>query len=224
MAEMKHRIVHALQKYVLNPPIKLLFAVGVAPPGYALLETIGKQTPAAEPLPALVTSRLGHDSEVCTTATTARLERGGAEGTSSSSLREVCRFRQSHACSRPFNLRNAKPICPQAGKLQQPCPFQVVLNYGEPQVVITVMIIIMTRGRRDFSMKADGCGSDRADARGPRKMKRTGAKSHRSANGTDVNVSAGIETTSGCYLPTAGRRTLMWRSHRRSPVGRRPGL
>jgi hypothetical protein len=49
-----------------------------------------------------------------------QLERGGAEGTSSSSLREVCRFRQSHACSRPFNLRNAKPICPQAGKLQQP--------------------------------------------------------------------------------------------------------
>ncbi len=27
-------IVHALQKYVLNPPIKLLFAMGVAPPGY----------------------------------------------------------------------------------------------------------------------------------------------------------------------------------------------
>jgi deazaflavin-dependent oxidoreductase (nitroreductase family) len=44
MAEMKHRIVHALQKYVLNPPIKLLFAVGVAPPGYALLETIGRTT------------------------------------------------------------------------------------------------------------------------------------------------------------------------------------
>jgi deazaflavin-dependent oxidoreductase (nitroreductase family) len=41
---MKHRIVHALQKYVLNPPIKLLFAMGVAPPGYALLETIGNKT------------------------------------------------------------------------------------------------------------------------------------------------------------------------------------
>src|SRR6266849_4230218 len=38
---MKHRIVHALQKYVLNPPIKMLFAMGVAPPGYALLETTG---------------------------------------------------------------------------------------------------------------------------------------------------------------------------------------
>jgi deazaflavin-dependent oxidoreductase (nitroreductase family) len=38
---MKHRIIHALQKYVLNPPIKLLFAMGIAPPGYALLETTG---------------------------------------------------------------------------------------------------------------------------------------------------------------------------------------
>ena len=44
MAEIKHQIVHALQKYVLNPPIKLLFAMGVAPPGYALLETIGRKT------------------------------------------------------------------------------------------------------------------------------------------------------------------------------------
>ena len=26
---MKHQVVHALQKYVLNPPIKLLFAMGV---------------------------------------------------------------------------------------------------------------------------------------------------------------------------------------------------
>ena len=35
---MKHQIVHALQKYVLNPPIKLLFALGIVPPGYALLK------------------------------------------------------------------------------------------------------------------------------------------------------------------------------------------
>jgi deazaflavin-dependent oxidoreductase (nitroreductase family) len=41
---MKHQVVHALQKYVLNPPIKLLFAMGVAPPGYAMLETIGCKT------------------------------------------------------------------------------------------------------------------------------------------------------------------------------------
>ncbi len=41
---MKHRIVHLLQKYFLNPPIKFLFAIGLAPPGYALLETTGRKT------------------------------------------------------------------------------------------------------------------------------------------------------------------------------------
>ena len=41
---MKRRIIHALQKYVLNPPIKLLFALGIVPPGYALLETTGRKT------------------------------------------------------------------------------------------------------------------------------------------------------------------------------------
>ncbi len=41
---MKHRIVHMLQKYLLNPPIKLLFAMGVVLPGYALLETTGRKT------------------------------------------------------------------------------------------------------------------------------------------------------------------------------------
>jgi deazaflavin-dependent oxidoreductase (nitroreductase family) len=44
MAEMEHQIVHSLQKYLLNPPIKLLFAMNVAPPGYALLETTGRKT------------------------------------------------------------------------------------------------------------------------------------------------------------------------------------
>src|ERR1700716_1433445 len=48
---MKHQIVHALQKYVLNPPIKLLFAMGVARPGYALLETIGRKTGKARSTP-----------------------------------------------------------------------------------------------------------------------------------------------------------------------------
>jgi len=41
---MKHWIVHHLQKYFLNPPIKVLFAIGVVPPGYALLETIGRKS------------------------------------------------------------------------------------------------------------------------------------------------------------------------------------
>ncbi len=41
---MKRKIVHALQKYVLNVPIKALFALGIVPPGYALIETIGRKT------------------------------------------------------------------------------------------------------------------------------------------------------------------------------------
>ena len=41
---MKHRIVHTLQKYLLNPPIKLFFALGLAPLGYALLETTGRKS------------------------------------------------------------------------------------------------------------------------------------------------------------------------------------
>ena len=41
---MKHRIVHTLQKYVLNPPIKLALAVGLPLRGYALLETRGRKT------------------------------------------------------------------------------------------------------------------------------------------------------------------------------------
>jgi deazaflavin-dependent oxidoreductase (nitroreductase family) len=41
---MKHRIVHTLQKYFLNPPIKFALAMGLPLPGYALLETKGRQT------------------------------------------------------------------------------------------------------------------------------------------------------------------------------------
>ncbi len=41
---MKHRIVHTLQKYFLNPPIKLALAIGLPLPGCALLETIGRKT------------------------------------------------------------------------------------------------------------------------------------------------------------------------------------
>jgi hypothetical protein len=41
---MKHRIVHVLQKYLLNPPIKPLLALGLAPPGYALLETTDRKS------------------------------------------------------------------------------------------------------------------------------------------------------------------------------------
>ena len=41
---MKHRIVHFLQKYLFNPPIRFLLAIGIAPSGYALLETKGRKT------------------------------------------------------------------------------------------------------------------------------------------------------------------------------------
>jgi deazaflavin-dependent oxidoreductase (nitroreductase family) len=41
---MKHRIVHFLQKYLLNPPIKILFAIGLVPSGSALLETTGRKS------------------------------------------------------------------------------------------------------------------------------------------------------------------------------------
>jgi deazaflavin-dependent oxidoreductase (nitroreductase family) len=41
---LKYQLIHPLQKYFLNPPIRILFALGVALPGYALLETIGRKT------------------------------------------------------------------------------------------------------------------------------------------------------------------------------------
>jgi deazaflavin-dependent oxidoreductase (nitroreductase family) len=41
---MKHNIIHFFQKYLFNPPIRFLLALGLAPPGYALLETIGRKT------------------------------------------------------------------------------------------------------------------------------------------------------------------------------------
>src|SRR5215471_9469693 len=48
---MKHLIVHTLQKYLLNPPIKLALAVGLPLPGYALLETRGRKTGKARRTP-----------------------------------------------------------------------------------------------------------------------------------------------------------------------------
>jgi deazaflavin-dependent oxidoreductase (nitroreductase family) len=40
----KRRIVHKLEKYVFNLPVKFLFALGREAPGYALLETTGRKT------------------------------------------------------------------------------------------------------------------------------------------------------------------------------------
>ena len=41
---MKLAVVRALQRYGFNPPIKLAFRLGVVPPGYALLETVGRRS------------------------------------------------------------------------------------------------------------------------------------------------------------------------------------
>ena len=41
---MKRRIIHLLQKYLFNPPVKMLFSVGLVRPGYALLETTGRKS------------------------------------------------------------------------------------------------------------------------------------------------------------------------------------
>jgi F420H(2)-dependent quinone reductase len=40
----KLRLVGLLHNYVLNPPIVLLFRLGTVPPGYAMLETIGRRS------------------------------------------------------------------------------------------------------------------------------------------------------------------------------------
>jgi len=40
----KHRIIHPLQKRVVNPVVLLAWALGIPPPGDALLETTGRRT------------------------------------------------------------------------------------------------------------------------------------------------------------------------------------
>jgi deazaflavin-dependent oxidoreductase (nitroreductase family) len=40
----KRRVVHRLQKYLMNPPVKALLRAGLVPPGYVLLETIGRKS------------------------------------------------------------------------------------------------------------------------------------------------------------------------------------
>lgn len=41
---MKRRLVRLLQKYVINPPLKAAFALGLVPPTHALLETRGRRS------------------------------------------------------------------------------------------------------------------------------------------------------------------------------------
>jgi deazaflavin-dependent oxidoreductase (nitroreductase family) len=41
---LKRRITRPLQRYVINPPVRVLLAVGVLPLGYALIETTGRRS------------------------------------------------------------------------------------------------------------------------------------------------------------------------------------
>jgi deazaflavin-dependent oxidoreductase (nitroreductase family) len=41
---LKHRLLDPVQRRVFNPPVKALLGLGVAPSGYALLETKGRRT------------------------------------------------------------------------------------------------------------------------------------------------------------------------------------
>ena len=41
---MKRRLVRAVQKYLVNPPMRLALKLGVLPPTHALLETTGRRT------------------------------------------------------------------------------------------------------------------------------------------------------------------------------------
>lgn len=48
---MKQPIVHLFQKYLFNPPVKFLFAIGLGVPGRAILETTGRKTGKARRIP-----------------------------------------------------------------------------------------------------------------------------------------------------------------------------
>jgi deazaflavin-dependent oxidoreductase (nitroreductase family) len=43
-AERKRRVVRPLQKYLVNPPVRALANLGIAPDAYALLETRGRRS------------------------------------------------------------------------------------------------------------------------------------------------------------------------------------
>jgi hypothetical protein len=40
----KYRVVQPLEKFIVNPPVRLAWRLGPGPPGDALLETIGRRT------------------------------------------------------------------------------------------------------------------------------------------------------------------------------------
>jgi deazaflavin-dependent oxidoreductase (nitroreductase family) len=43
-SSLKYRVVQPLEKFVIDPPVKLAWRLGMGPPGDALLETIGRRT------------------------------------------------------------------------------------------------------------------------------------------------------------------------------------
>jgi deazaflavin-dependent oxidoreductase (nitroreductase family) len=44
MSSAKARTVRTFQKYLLNPPVRVLFGLGLVPPTHVLLETTGRRT------------------------------------------------------------------------------------------------------------------------------------------------------------------------------------
>ena len=40
----KYRVIKPLEKFIVNPPVRLAWRLGLGPPGDALLETIGRRT------------------------------------------------------------------------------------------------------------------------------------------------------------------------------------
>jgi deazaflavin-dependent oxidoreductase (nitroreductase family) len=60
MPSAKTRTVRTFQKYVLNPPVRALFAVGLVPPTHVLLETTGRKS--GRPRHNPVGSRLDGDT------------------------------------------------------------------------------------------------------------------------------------------------------------------
>ena len=41
---MKLKLTRFVHRYLLNPPVRWAFAIGIVPPGYAMLETIGRKS------------------------------------------------------------------------------------------------------------------------------------------------------------------------------------
>jgi hypothetical protein len=118
MAEVKHQIVHALQKYVLNPPIKALFVMNMVPPGYALLETTGCKTGKAR----RGTDYAGADSgyEGGDENSNSRSENAPTNSTRKEVARTATTRKIGSAPKRRSPLRNSEPPPPDLCRHSQP--------------------------------------------------------------------------------------------------------